>query len=244
MKNKNKIVLSLAIIVVLLVSAIFVAEIPNIFPHKKTPIANSAGDYMTATISYTTPSGQTGTVTLNSNAQPSGTQLSMIATPYSATGIPSGSTINNINTNLDMIPSYTLAAGTTISSYAVSGSFATELIGATSTGTNTGSALYTSSPIAFSPVSPLPTLSSGGSVIICSSTVASSAIQSCGYTGWHVGNDYNWIDTCNSPSMTITFSDGSTATQTASSCSFSLDFQYQSSNTFTSLSAVFAESTS
>jgi hypothetical protein len=249
MKNnkvmKNKIVISLAIIVVLLVSAIFVVEIPNIFPPPKktsTTTTYSAGDYMTATISYTTPSGQTGTVTLNSNAQPSGTTLSMIGTGAS-NSIPAGSTINSINTNLDMIPTYSLLYGTSVSSYTVAGSFTTELIGATSSGANTGSALYTSSSIAMSPVSPLPTLSSGNSVIICSSTVSSSAIQGC-YSGWHQGNDYNWIDTCSSPSMTIVFSDGSSVTQTASSCSFTLDFAYQSSNTFTSLSAVFAMSTS
>lgn len=243
-KMKNKVVISLAIIVILLVSAIFVVEIPNIFPPpKKTPTTtNTAGDYMTATISYTTPSGQTGTVTLNSDAQPSGTTLSMIGTGAS-NSIPAGSTINSINTNLDLIPTYSLLYGTTVSSYTVAGSFTTELIGATSSGANTGSALYTSSPIAMSPVSPLPTLSSGNSVIICSSTVASSAIQGC-YSGWHQSNDYNWIDTCSSPSMTITFSDGSSVTQTASACSFTLDFAYQSSNTFTSLSAVFALSTS
>ena len=225
-KRSKLTVISLAVIVVLLVSVIFVVEYSTLFPSKKTPVSvgSAASDGITVTISYTTSSGQTGTVTVNSDAQPIGKTLSLLGTG-AVNSIPAGSTITSINTNLDMTPTY---AGT-VSSYTVAGTYGVALA---------GSSVSYSSTVALSPVSPLPTLTSGGESIICSSTVTPTGIIAL-TSGWVDGATYTLTDTFTSPSMTITFSDGVQLSQTAQTAQIQFTFEYASAS-FTALTAVFA----
>ncbi len=135
-----------------------------------------------------------------------------------------GTDVSTINTNLDLTPTFT----GTIQSYTVSGTFNVQIISDTSGGGYTyGEVLYNSGSRAMSPISPLPTLTSGSSSIISSSTVTASGLQSL-YNGWVNGLVYSLQDTFTNIDVTITFTDGIQLSQTATSGSITFQFEYLS----------------
>jgi len=145
-----------------------------------------------------------------------------------------GKTVSAINTNLNIIPTFT----GTVQSYTVSGSLGVQIKDLT-----TGATVYDSGAMALSPVSPLPALSSGSPSVIASSTISGSGLQSL-YSGWKVTDTYALIDYFSNVKVTITFTDGSQASQTAASGSITWQFKYQSDYSFTSLSVTFSLSSS
>jgi len=80
------------------------------------------------------------------------------------------------------------------------------------------------------------TLTSGTGTKVTSITVGVTGFLGF-YTGWQSNTNYYWVITFPSLlSMTLTYNDGSTATQTTSVSSPTWNFQYRSPNSFTSLS--------
>ena len=157
-----------------------------------------------------------------------------------------GSTATEINTNLNMIPVYT----GNVASYSINqGSFFVEI--AVGTVTSWAQAQSSSTQIlevvgdqAIQPVSPLPSMpSSGGSVIVCSSTVSGSMAPFIGPL-YQQGQTYTLIDEISGFSISGTFTDGSTFAVSAGTATCFWTYQYTSSATFTSVSVNFALSAS
>lgn len=153
-----------------------------------------------------------------------------------------GKTATSINTNLNMIPEYT----GTVSSYTIAqGTFGVIIVtGTVTTLDQLGSAteIYSGS-VTLSPTSPQPTMPpSGGSVIVCSSTVT-SAHGDVPFSGvnYVAGQTYTLVDSISAFSISGTFTDGTTfGPVIAGNAYIFWTFQYQSSNTFTSVSVNFA----
>jgi hypothetical protein len=183
--------------------------------------AQSASSYATLTVTYTDGTSKI----FDSRQQAIGQAIIDLST---------GKTVSSINTNLNIIPTFT----GTVQSYTVSGSLGVQIKDVT-----TGATVYDSGAMALSPVTPLPTLSSGSSSIIASSTISGSGLQSL-YSGWKVTDTYALVDYFSNVKVTITFTDGSQASQTAASGSITWQFKYQSDYSFTSLSVTFSLSSS
>ena len=179
--------------------------------------AQSSSSYATLTVNYTDGTSKT----FDSRSQVTGQTIIDSDT---------GKTVSSINTNLNIIPTFT----GTIQSYTVTGSLSSAIRNA-----QTGVDVYYSGKIDLGLVYPLPTLVSGSPSIISSSTVSASGLQAL-YSGWSVSNTYTLRDEFYNVKVTITFTDGSQLSQTVASGSISWNFQYQSSNTFSSLSVNFA----
>jgi hypothetical protein len=195
----EQIIIGLVVTVILLCAVFAYIESPRFFP----PKTKLAVDYATVTVTFS--NGQTETL---DSRYPSLAPLTILV---------SGAAISSINTNLYMTPTFT----GTVSSYTVSATYGVSIQDMT-----TDAYVYTYD-MAMSPVSPLPTLSSGNSVIICSSTVSASALQSL-YSAWVSGRTYTLMDSANSPTMTITFTDGLTLSQTGTTATIKLTFEYHS----------------
>lgn len=143
-----------------------------------------------------------------------------------------GLTVSSINTNLVIIPVFT----GTIQSYTVTGSLSVHILNV-----QANSKVFDSGILPLNPTSH-PTLVSGSSSIISSSTVTASALQSL-YTGWSTSNTYALVDSFANVKVTLTFTDSTQLSQTVASGQISWNFVYHSDNTFTSLSVVFSLST-
>jgi len=183
--------------------------------------ATAASSYATVTVTYSDGSSKT----FDSRMQVAG---------QSIVDPSSGKTVSTINTNLNIIPTFT----GTVQSYTVSGSLGVQIKDLT-----TGSTVYDSGTIALSPVTPLPTLSSGSPSVIASSTITGSGLQSL-CPSWKTTDTYALVNYFSNVKVTITFADGSQASQTAASGSITWQFKYQSDYSFTSLGVTFSLSSS
>lgn len=234
---------SIAVLLALVLLGSSVAALGYLYLNPQPqPNQTVQGGYMSVMVNYIAPDGVAGSTVYTSNQQPIGQTFSM-TTPYAVGTMPAGSTITSVNTNLVLTPTYTLTAGTTITGYSIGGTFSTAMFKAASTApyADSGSALYTSSPIAMVKPSNAGSVTGSGKEVIVTSvtTPADSILNAAVYTGWQNGQYYNWKMTANSPSMTLQFSDGTSLSKTASSITFVMTFVYGSSNSFTGLTARF-----
>ena len=141
-----------------------------------------------------------------------------------------GKSIQSVNTNAYMNVIYTGSA----SSYILTGTF-----GMIIQDMATGSNVY-STTMAFQPTS-TPTLVSNTPLLITSSTVSQSALQSL-YSGWVSGRSYQLVDSIANAGITITFADGGQASASSQPASCTLSFTY-SNDAIQSLTITFAQST-
>ena len=144
----------------------------------------------------------------------------------------SGKQVSSINTNLNMIPTFT----GTISSYTINpGTFSVSI-----TGPNAN--YQTNIPVI--PGANLPSLTSGQSVIVCSSTVNTNTAPFAS-ANFLVGTHYTLTDTISGFSISGTFSDGSTfGPISAGTATITWGFLYESGNSFSGLTVNFALSAS
>ena len=233
MKKDSKIIVSLLVIAVLVVAVAF--YVSTSLPPKTTDVSHTSGLSMTSTnegtMVITYANGQTQTVT--SIEAPSTKPLSIIG--------PSGSSAASINTNLYMYPVYT----GTVASYTIAqGMFGVEIV----TGAVSSLAQLAASTEVYSTSLPLtptsqPTMPpSGGSVIVCSSTVTASAgnVPFAG-VNYVAGQTYTLVDSISAFSISGTFTDGSPfGPVIAGTAYYFWTFQYHSDNSFTSVSVGFA----
>jgi hypothetical protein len=147
----------------------------------------------------------------------------------------SGKTVTSINTNLNMIPTYS----GTISSYSiVAGTFTMSI----KDNSNGGTIMSGSASV--QTVSPLPTLQSGHSVIICSSTANGNTAPFYGVT-YTVGHTYTLNMHVSGFKIQGTFSDGKTfGPVQAPDADINWGFTYTSDYGFSSVSVSFALSAS
>jgi hypothetical protein len=202
--------IQLITVIGLIALVIFMFEIPNIQQLIK-PKATSS--YITAQVILT--NGQV----VNLSSLPKIPSLKVL-------NPSNGGTVSSINTNLYLTPTFTLALGTTISSYTITGNLQVEIISDSSGGGLTnGEVVYNSGVIPISPVNPLPTLTSGSSSIVASSTVSTSG-QPFTTTYLKSGYMYSLEDICSRITLTINFSDNSSASQIAPNASINWEFEY------------------
>lgn len=208
MSKVERVIIGLVVAIILLGAVLAYIELPALLPKPTTSA------YLTAQVICA--NGKV--VNLSSK-----TRLNSLEV-ISETSPNIGSIVTSINTNLDLIPVFTLTAGTTISSYTVSGTFSVYINNYASGSMST---LVWDTSMAMSPVSPLPTLTSGSSSIVSSSTIS---LSSSPFTSTYLtsGHEYELRDCCSGVTITITFSDGSTATQMAQNAEIDWVFEYKS----------------
>lgn len=242
MKKDVKIIVSLLVIAVLVVAVAF--YVSTSLPPKTTDVSHTSGlsmastNYAAMVIQYA--NGQSATIT--STQSSASKSLSLINESPTAGTV--GATATSINTNLDMIPVYT----GTVSSYTIApGAFQVLVVVGTvttSAGANSGTIIYNSGQVALSPISPQPSMpASGGSVIVCSSTVNGNSPPFTG-VNYVQGTTYTLCDEISSFTISGTFNDGTTFGPVTAGVAWCFwTFQYSSSDTFTSISVNFALST-
>jgi hypothetical protein len=133
----------------------------------------------------------------------------------SQTSPNSGKTISQINTNLYLTPTFT----GTIQDYGVAGTLSIRVVDLTN------NAIVFSTSMALSPLHP--TLVSGSPALVASSTMTAANLQGL-YAHYVSGRSYKLMDISSNIYMTITFTDGTTITQSAPSTQINWYFKYQS----------------
>jgi hypothetical protein len=163
-----------------------------------------------------------------------------------------GQTIASINSNLYVTPTFTVDTGDSVQSWSVTGTFAEQLNGPSTSGLGVldqGPASQALQPVwTFSGQPPQPTwtaASSGQSFIVASSTLTAAQIQAL-YSGWQQGKTYTITDTY-SGSVTINFAIAGPQTQTVmgpsgTNIQGSIVLTYNSASSFTGVTADFAYS--
>jgi len=175
---------------------------------------NDYGSSMQVTVTYTDGSQQV----FHSGNYPIGMTIVDPST---------GKTVSSIKVEVYVTPVYT----GTIQSYSVSGTFRMKITDGTQ-------AVYDTGSVNIQPISPLPKLTSGAPVVITSSTVSASTIESL-YGQWQHGKTYTMSWAVESFTMSATFSDGKTQSRSAQPIGMSWSFRYESPATLSSVSLSF-----
>jgi hypothetical protein len=230
-KNK-KIILETIGIFFILAFAVVAVDVFYIQPQSKT-----TGTSKTTGLSITSTNTAAMTIYYTDGSQSTIQSTTPKIHAASLVDASNSKTVSSINTNLDMIPTFTGS----VQSYTINaGAFNVAIY----TGSNpSGNKIYSASAN-INPISPLPTLTSGNSVIVCSSTVNSNSPP---FTGINYinGVQYTLVDTISGFSISGTFTDGSTfGPVAAGTAQITWTFMYQSSDSFTGLSVNFALSAS
>ena len=239
MEKSNQKLLALVVIIVIAFASFM--YLGGYFNTSKTGTSKTSGNGASST------NAATITVTYTDGSKQTFSSAQSASILKSESLVNGGKTASSINTNLDIVPVYT----GTVSSYTInSGTFFVEIAVGTVTSwaqaqSSSTTILDVVGDVAVQPVSPLPTFpASGGSVIVCSSTASGNQVP---FTGplYQQGQTYTLIDEISGFSISGTFNDGSTfGPVSAGIATCFWTFQYQSSDTFTSVSVNFALSSS
>jgi len=242
-KHKHLLMITAILAVVIIVSASVGAYIYT--TQKSQALAVSNGGYAQFVINYAPVNGVTPAPTvINSNEPQSTIKQDAL--------VMNGQTVASINSNLYVTPTFTVDTGDSVQSWSVTGTFAEQLNGPSTSGLGVldqGPASQALQPVwTFSGQPPQPTwtaASSGQSFIVASSTLTAAQIQAI-YSGWQQGKTYTITDTY-SGSVTINFAIAGPQTQTVmgpsgTSISGTVTLTYNSASSFTGVTADFAYS--
>ncbi len=216
-------------IAIVLTAIITFAMIQYAIPAIDTNI-NKNGSLTTASVLFTYADGSKAY--LNSTDTP---QQIMSIIDQNSGDTKYGQQITSVQTNLYMTPTFTGNIG---SWSIIGGTFSIQITDSS----NGGAIVYGPSSMAISPISPLPSLTNGQAVIVCSSTANGNTVpfSSVSYVQGHT---YVLTDTITGYKIQGTFSDGASfGPISASTATITWTYQYQSSNTFSGVSVSFAMS--
>ena len=194
--------------------------LPMIYTAFAPSPASDTASYMVVTVTYTDGT----TRQFSSSGAPSGLTIVDPST---------GKIVSSIKVELYMVPVWT-PEWLGVASYTVSGKLKMRILRSSD-----NYVCYDSGLVDLQPLKPLPTLVNGQPVVITSATVSASAIESL-YTGWQNGAKYKFEYSNPTPiTLTVTFTDGGTASRTATAPTLQWEFQYLSSGTLSSLAFTF-----
>jgi hypothetical protein len=222
--------ISFLLVIIVVSSVMYQASAVKPGTSKTKGLNISSVNTASLTIKYAPINGVTPTSTIISSTTPKATALNI----FDSTNQQA---VTSIATNLDMTPTFT---GTVASYKITGGTFDTEIVN-----DNSGLIVLPVMSSAITPISPLPTLVSGQSVIICSSTTSTSGALFT-QSSFVNGQEYLLSDSIQGLTITGTFTDGqSFGPITAGNAVVQWTFIYSTASSltgasFTSLSVTFA----